>query len=134
MVDLRVRKLVVACRWKSGPGSCQEARLQAPSTEGDAIDEVWSQSKCVALGDTCTQITHQGAAEKATLAARFPRRRLHAPWLMPQRGDSSRVGQSQHLSDDVAEVLHGPDLMIGRLAQQRLDRAQIIQDALQVAW
>ena len=23
---LRVRKLVVACRWKSGPGSCQEAR------------------------------------------------------------------------------------------------------------
>jgi hypothetical protein len=23
---LRVRKLVLACRWKSGPGSCQEAR------------------------------------------------------------------------------------------------------------
>jgi hypothetical protein len=31
MVDLRIRKLIVACRWKSGPGSCQEpgSRLAA---------------------------------------------------------------------------------------------------------
>ena len=28
MVFLRVRKFVIACRWKSGPGSCQEARQQ----------------------------------------------------------------------------------------------------------
>jgi hypothetical protein len=39
---------------------------------------------------------------------------------MFQCGASSRVGQSQHRSDDVAERHHGPDLMIGRLAQQRL--------------
>ena len=29
MVFLRIRKLVVACWWKSGPDSCQEARQQA---------------------------------------------------------------------------------------------------------
>jgi hypothetical protein len=44
----------------------------------------------------------------------------------------SRGGQAQHLCDYVAERLGGPDLMIGRFAQPRLDRPQIIQNALQL--
>jgi hypothetical protein len=51
---------------------------------------------------------------------------------MPPAGWSS-AGQAQHLGDHVAERLGGPDLMIGRFAEQRLDRPQIVQDALQLA-
>ena len=49
----------------------------------------------------------------------------HAAW--------SRGGQAQYLGDYVAERLRGPDLVIGCCAQQRLDRPQVIQDALQLA-
>ena len=38
----------------------------------------------------------------------------------------SCAGQAQHLGDHVAERHRGPDLMISHLAQQRLDRRQII--------
>jgi hypothetical protein len=46
----------------------------------------------------------------------------------------SRGRQTPQLGDHLAERLHGLDLMIGRFAQQRLDRPQIIQDALQLTW
>src|SRR5258708_31540543 len=39
MVDLRVRKLVVACRWKSGPGSCQEARERCRRSKVGFVSE-----------------------------------------------------------------------------------------------
>jgi hypothetical protein len=44
MVFLRVHKLVVACRWKSGPGSCQEARSGSPRA-GVAKYREWNKDR-----------------------------------------------------------------------------------------